>query len=98
VLPLRKQISQEVLLRYNGMLASVFELLSDSRDQINSVNAAITAQRDFWIADTELQAALSGKGHANGSANGHAKGPANANANANAAPATATATTPALTH
>ena len=88
VLPLRKQISQEVLLRYNGMLASVFELLSDSRDQINSVNAAITAQRDFWIADTELQAALSGKGRANGSANGRA--------NANAAPATAT--TPALTH
>jgi outer membrane protein TolC len=63
VLPLRKQISQEVLLRYNGMLAGVFELLSDSRDQINSVNAAITAQRDFWIADTELQAALSGKGN-----------------------------------
>ena len=61
VLPLRKQISQEVLLRYNGMLAGVFELLSDSRDQINSVDAAITAQRDFWIADTELQAAMNGK-------------------------------------
>jgi hypothetical protein len=42
----------------------VFELLSDSRDQINSVNATIAAQRDFWIADTELQAALSGKGSA----------------------------------
>ncbi len=62
VLPLRQKISKEVLLRYNGMLASVFELLSDSRDQINSVNAAIAAQRDFWIAETELQAALSGKG------------------------------------
>jgi outer membrane protein TolC len=64
VLPLRQHISKEVLLRYNGMLAGVFELLSDSRDQINSVNATIAAQRDFWIADTELQAALSGKGSA----------------------------------
>ena len=88
VLPLRQQISKEVLLRYNGMLASVFELLSDSRDQINSVNAAITAQRDFWIAETELQAALSGKGHAKGRANG------NANDNDNAAPAI----TPARPH
>ena len=62
VVPLRKRISDEVLLRYNGMLASVFELLSDSRDQIRSVNAAIEAQRDFWIAETELQAAINGNG------------------------------------
>ena len=44
------------------MLASVFELLADSRDQINGVNAAIEAQRDFWLADTELQGAISGTG------------------------------------
>jgi outer membrane protein TolC len=31
VVPLRKQIADEVLLRYNGMLASVFELLADAR-------------------------------------------------------------------
>ena len=64
VVPLRKQISEEVLLRYNGMLASVFELLADSRDQITSVNGAIEAQRDFWIAETELQAAINGSGGA----------------------------------
>lgn len=60
VVPLRKRISEEVMLRYNGMLSSVFELLADAREQIGSVNAAIEAQRDFWIAETELQAAMSG--------------------------------------
>ncbi len=64
IVPLRKKISDEVLLRYNGMLASVFELLSDSRAQINSVNAAIEAQRDFWLAETDLQAAVNGNGGA----------------------------------
>jgi outer membrane protein TolC len=64
VVPLRKKISDEVLLRYNGMLASVFELLADAREQVNAVNAAIEAQRDFWIAETELQAAINGSGGA----------------------------------
>jgi outer membrane protein TolC len=58
VVPLRKQISDEVLLRYNGMLASTFELLADSREQLASVNAAIDAQRDFWIAETNLQSVM----------------------------------------
>jgi len=60
VVPLRKTISHEVLLRYNGMLASVFELLADAREQVASVNGAIEAQRDFWIAQTDLQAAVEG--------------------------------------
>ncbi|HYD81866.1 MAG TPA: TolC family protein [Paucimonas sp.] len=62
IVPLRKKISDEVLLRYNGMLISVFELLADAREQIGSVNAAIEAQRDFWLAETELQAAIKGGG------------------------------------
>ncbi|HTN67327.1 MAG TPA: TolC family protein [Burkholderiaceae bacterium] len=64
VVPLRKKISDEVLLRYNGMLASVFELLTDAQAQVTSVNAAIEAQRDFWIAETDLQAAINGNGGA----------------------------------
>jgi outer membrane protein TolC len=60
VLPLRERISAEVLLRYNGMLASIFDLLADAREQIDGVNAAIVAQRDFWIAETDLQAAVNG--------------------------------------
>jgi outer membrane protein TolC len=60
IVPLQKKISDETLLRYNGMLMSVFELLADARSQIGGVNAAILAQRDFWIAETELQAAIHG--------------------------------------
>ncbi len=60
IVPLRKKMSDETLLRYNGMLASVFELLADARAQIASVNAAIDAQRDFWIADSDLQFAIHG--------------------------------------
>lgn len=63
VVPLRKQIANEVLLRYNGMLASVFELLADAREQLVAVNGAIVAQRDFWIAETSLQAAIHGGGN-----------------------------------
>ena len=64
MVPLRKKISDEMLLRYNGMLASVFELLADVREQIGSVNTAIEAQRDFWLADTDLQMAINGSGGA----------------------------------
>ncbi len=62
IVPLRKKISEEILLRYNGMLMSVFELLADTRASIGAVNAAIEAQRDFWIAETDLQAAINGSG------------------------------------
>jgi len=58
IVPLRKRISEEMLLRYNGMLASVFELLADSRASVMSVNAYIEATRDFWLAESDLQAAL----------------------------------------
>jgi outer membrane protein TolC len=64
IVPLKKRISDEQLLRYNGMLISVFELLADAREQVTSVNAAIETQRDFWIADSALQAALTGSGGA----------------------------------
>ncbi|GAB3540444.1 TolC family protein [Noviherbaspirillum agri] len=62
IVPLRKKISDEMLLRYNGMLIGVFELLADARDQIGSVNAAIEAQRDYWLTETDLQMAINGSG------------------------------------
>lgn len=61
IVPLRKVISEENLLRYNGMLIGVFELLADSRDQVNSVIDAIAAEEQFWLADAALQASLIGK-------------------------------------
>ena len=60
VVPLRRQISDEMVLRYNGMLASVFELLADAREQVTAVSASIDALRDFWIADADMQQALNG--------------------------------------
>jgi outer membrane protein TolC len=61
VIPLRKKISDETLLRYNGMLISVFELLADSREQASAVNSYIDALKDYWIAQTNLEAALGGR-------------------------------------
>lgn len=66
IVPLRKRISEENLLRYNGMLISVFELLADSREQVRSVTGYVEALRDFWIAQTNLQTALSGRSPAGG--------------------------------
>jgi len=60
IVPLRKKISEENVLRYNGMLIGVFELLADARESIAAVNASIQAHRDFWLADTNLQAAQNG--------------------------------------
>ncbi|WP_374564697.1 TolC family protein [Ideonella sp.] len=61
VVPLRKRISDENLLRYNGMLSSVFDLLADARDQIAGVTGAVQALRDYWVAETRLQTALAGR-------------------------------------
>ena len=61
VIPLRKVIAEENQLRYNGMLSSVFELLSDARDQIGAVTAALDAQQQFWLADAALQASVIGR-------------------------------------
>jgi outer membrane protein TolC len=61
IVPLKLRIAEENLLRYNGMLIGVFELLADARTQIASVNGAIDALRDFWIAQSDLDMALVGK-------------------------------------
>ena len=61
VLPLRKKLADETLLRYNGMLMSVFELLADAREQSAAVNGYIGALRDYWTAQANLEAALGGR-------------------------------------
>lgn len=60
IVPLRKFINDEVVLRYNGMFTSVWDLLADVRMNIAAVNSSIEAQRDFWLADTDLQLVLTG--------------------------------------
>ena len=60
VVPLHKRISEENVLRYNGMLIDVFQLLADAREQVASVSSSIEATRDYWLADSRLQRALTG--------------------------------------
>lgn len=58
IVPLRRQISDEVLLRYNGMLIDVFEVLVDQRERIAVNLASLDALRDYHLAIADLQAAL----------------------------------------
>ena len=60
VLPLRKIISDETLLRYNAMQIDVFALLLEARQRIMATTAAIEAQRNFWLATTNLLVAVVG--------------------------------------
>jgi outer membrane protein TolC len=60
VLPLRRAVAQQNLLLYNASLISIFELLSDAREQAISVDGYIQNVRDFWIAKSRLDAALLG--------------------------------------
>lgn len=66
VLALRKIISDEMVLRYNAMSVDVIELLNEARQRLAASVTAIEAQRDFWLADTDLTAAIIGGGVASG--------------------------------
>jgi outer membrane protein TolC len=61
IVPLRKRIAEENLLRYNGMLIGVFDLLADARAQIASVTGYVEALREFWIAEAGLGMAMIGR-------------------------------------
>ena len=60
VLKTREFITEETVLHYNGMLKSVWNLLDEVRNQSQATVDAIGAQRDFWIAETDLQWVLQG--------------------------------------
>ncbi len=62
LVPLANRTSAEQLKLYNGMIIDVFDLVADATARINAVNAALEAQRNFWLAEVELQRAMSGVG------------------------------------
>jgi outer membrane protein TolC len=62
VLPLHKIKADETLLRYNAMQIDVFALLEDARRRIAATSLGIEAQRDFWLAATDLSVAVTGGG------------------------------------
>lgn len=61
VVPVAKRVSEENLLRYNGMLVGVFDLLADARAQISSVQGYMEALREFWVSQSNLQMAMTGR-------------------------------------
>ncbi len=62
LLPIRQRISKENLLRYNGMLISVFDLLDDAHDSAAVGMAYVGALKNFWLADLQLKNVLVGAG------------------------------------
>ena len=56
----RTTLQEDTQARYNGMLLSTWDLLNSASARIRSVNAALQAQSNFWLAHTDLQAALAG--------------------------------------
>jgi outer membrane protein TolC len=57
---LSAEIQEDMLLRYNGMLKSTWDLLASARDRVEAAGVSVQAQRDFWLAHTNLQAVLAG--------------------------------------
>ncbi|WP_186435186.1 TolC family protein [Rheinheimera sediminis] len=60
LVPLAQKINQQNMLRYNGMLIGVFELIADTQAQVETVTGQMTAQRDFYLSELRLQQALWG--------------------------------------
>jgi len=54
------EIQEDMLLRYNGMLKSTWDLLASARDRVERAGAEVQARRDFWLAHANLQAVLAG--------------------------------------
>lgn len=61
---LQTAIEQDTLQRYNGMLLSTWDLLASARDRLASLDAALQARAEFWLAQANWQAVLAGADHA----------------------------------
>lgn len=60
VLKLRDTITEETQLHYSGMLKSTWELLSEVQNQAQARADVINTQRDFALAEIDLQSSLFG--------------------------------------
>jgi outer membrane protein TolC len=63
VLPLHQTISAETELQYNAMQVDAFALLEAARARARAKVASIEAKRNFWLASTDLSAAVLGGGN-----------------------------------
>ena len=62
ILPLRQIITEEMQLRFSSMQIDVFALLTEARQRLASLRAAIDAKREFFLAQSDLQTAVNGGG------------------------------------
>jgi len=62
ILPLRKIITEEMQLRFSSMQVDVFALVTEARQRIASLRAAIDAKREFFLAQSDLRTAVNGGG------------------------------------
>jgi outer membrane protein TolC len=60
VLPLQRRVSEETLLQYNAMQASVFHLLTAKRDELDVELAYVEALAEYWTAQAAWDALLKG--------------------------------------
>jgi hypothetical protein len=60
VLPLSEAVLGETQLEYNGMLMGIYDLIDDTRGQIEAGREYVEALRDYWIAEAELSQAVGG--------------------------------------
>ena len=96
ILPMRQRVSDEWLLRYNGMLASVFDLLTDAREQRDTVLGYIDATAEFWLADTALRESVGGGEPVNDSVPAMQTSPAAAPAASTQPASSSSSTSPAV--
>lgn len=62
VLPLRQMIFDQSQLQANAMLVDLFAVLTEARERTAAAVNGIEAKRNFWIAYTDLGAAILGGG------------------------------------
>ncbi|MCA6109425.1 TolC family protein [Bradyrhizobium cenepequi] len=62
ILPLRQIITEEMQLRFSSMQIDVFALLTEARQRLASLRAAIDAKQAFFLAQSDLQTAINGGG------------------------------------
>ncbi len=69
ILPLRAIITEEMRLRLSSMQVDVFALLTEARQRVASLRAAIDAKREFFLAQSDLLTAVNGGGAGDGEGN-----------------------------
>jgi cobalt-zinc-cadmium efflux system outer membrane protein len=61
ILPLRHRIVEQTQLQYNGMLVGPFQLLIAKQNEIEAGVQFVEAQRDYWLARTQVEQVFNGR-------------------------------------